>query len=285
MDTLLLAYHMAKKISTALAILCSILALLLCWIGFSVPDWLFYEDEYMLKKKFGLWTFCYQNRESPYIYNCKSWRNAPDQIPDFLRTTQVLITMACILSTFSVIVGVLSLFFRKGYAKILPLVAGLLCLLTLILVLIALSVFGSDHALYAQNLAGKKYNRRYGYWIYVLVIIFLLVSTFAYPFSFISNSSKNNESIFQQKPVQNNFQGPYPSLGVGGNQPVNRSMDFVDTNSIQMNQNNFSNKFNVPPLINNFKNNNQYTSGEATNSGFGGSVFPNTQKYSQNFYY
>ena len=121
---------MIKKISTAVAIVGSILALLLCWIGFSVPDWLFYEDEFKVKKKFGLWIFCIQSQQSPYVYNCKSWRNTSDQVPDFLRTTQVLITLACLFITLSVIVGILSLFLKKGYAKILPLVAGLFCLLT-----------------------------------------------------------------------------------------------------------------------------------------------------------
>lgn len=121
---------MIKKISSTVALVGSILALLLCWIGFSVPDWLFYEDEFRVKKKFGLWNLCIQNQQSPFIFNCKSWRNASDQIPDFLRTTQVLITLACVFVTISVIVGVLSLFLRTGFAKILPLVAGLFCLLT-----------------------------------------------------------------------------------------------------------------------------------------------------------
>lgn len=130
MDSLLLAYHMIKKISSALAIVSSILASLLCWIGFSVPDWLYYEDKFLIKKKFGLWTFCYQNRDSHFVYICKSWRHAPSELPDFLRTTQVLVTLACVFCTLSVIIGIFSLFFRQGYAKILPLIAGLLSLIT-----------------------------------------------------------------------------------------------------------------------------------------------------------
>lgn len=38
----------------------------------------------------------------------------------------------------------------------------------------------------------------------------------------------------------------YPPLGLAGNKPVNRSVDFVDNNNVQMKPNNF----NVPPLIN-----------------------------------
>ncbi|CAF1123120.1 unnamed protein product [Brachionus calyciflorus] len=186
--------HVVKRISIGLAIVFSVLSLCLSWIGFSVPDWLFYEDVNLVKKKFGLWTFCYQNRTSRYpVYKCDPWPSAQDQLPDFVRTTQVLMTLACVCLTFGVIVGILSVIFKNGYAKILPLLAGFLCLLTFMLIVIGISVFGSDYAAYAEKLAGRSYFRRWGYWIYLPVTFLLLFATFFYPISFWNSSSESNE--------------------------------------------------------------------------------------------
>lgn len=122
-------YYIATRTASSLAIVFSVLSLLFCWIGFSVPDWLIYEDENLVKKKFGLWVLCFQDSSSRYpVYTCQSWPQ--DQLPDFLRTTQVLITLGCIFCTFGVVTGITSLFLKNGYYKILPLVAGVFCLLT-----------------------------------------------------------------------------------------------------------------------------------------------------------
>lgn len=66
------------------------------------------------------------------------------------------------------------------------------------LVLIGIAVFGNDHSFYAERMAGgKSFNRRWGYWIYVPTILFLLFATFFYPLSFLGKSSlsDNNNNL------------------------------------------------------------------------------------------
>lgn len=57
-------------------------------------------------------------------------------------------------------------------------------MLKVLLIVFGVGVFGGDFAIYTENIAGKAYNRRWGYWIYIPAIISLFFSSFFYPFEF-----------------------------------------------------------------------------------------------------
>ena len=105
---------------------------------------------------------------------------------DFLKTTQVLITLGCILGTFSLGFG-LAAFFLHDRTKIsIQLAASLSALTSALFLTIGLAAFGGDFSSYAVNLGAVHYRRRWGYWMNVPAImllvpasVFLIINVFS----------------------------------------------------------------------------------------------------------
>jgi hypothetical protein len=122
----------ANRISFPLALLFVITSFALSLIAFAVPDFLGFTTVFGFQSKFGIWSVCtlslsyYSNG-----FSCTSWFNQPltYPLPNFVRTTQVMITIGVIFTTYSVVAGSVAVFFRTNMFKLLPLLAGVFALI------------------------------------------------------------------------------------------------------------------------------------------------------------
>jgi hypothetical protein len=57
MGFLMLFMHLSR-VSYQLAILTTLGAFILGWVGFSVPDWMSFSPKLNVENKFGLWSYC-----------------------------------------------------------------------------------------------------------------------------------------------------------------------------------------------------------------------------------
>jgi hypothetical protein len=63
-----------SKVSYPLALLATLSALILGWIGFAVPDWLSFTQVFTNENKFGLWSYCKHSISTDTSgYTCDSW--------------------------------------------------------------------------------------------------------------------------------------------------------------------------------------------------------------------
>lgn len=140
LDTVRARLRTLKRLSLVIGVLLVMIAMLFFWTGFSVPDWLELKmSQEAMEKKFGLWLACSIHVKGS-VLTCKYWATSNEFFPgkfafwvwkflkirinktikhvlDFLKTTQVLITLGCILGTFSLGFG-LAAFFLNDRTKI-----------------------------------------------------------------------------------------------------------------------------------------------------------------------
>jgi hypothetical protein len=144
---------------------------LLGWIGFGVPDWhAFQRYNGSTEEYYGLWAYC---QEPAPLYNsiCKRWPTAADELfngsrPDFVRTSDGLITVGMIFLSLGLIAAV--------FAAILPLLAylaGGLTLISFIFLVIGLPIFGKQSNNLSKLSGDVSYNKRYGFWLIVPTIV------------------------------------------------------------------------------------------------------------------
>lgn len=164
------------KILLAVGILFALIAFVLGWIGFGVPDW--HEFQYTndtSTQYYGLWAYC-QERNVFLNSVCRRWPTAAEQLyngstPNFIKTSQGLITTGMILLSLGLIAGVIS--------AILPLLAYLaaaLCLLAFIFLVIGLPIFGRQSNKLSDLQGDLRHSKRYGFWLMVPTIIFAFIA-------------------------------------------------------------------------------------------------------------
>jgi hypothetical protein len=76
--------------------------------------------------------------------------------------------------------------------RYLPVLSSICSLTAVIFLIIGLAVFGDDYSSYVSNVSGTSVTRRWGYWIFVPVIIFLFFAVFFFPFSYIYKNYISN---------------------------------------------------------------------------------------------
>ena len=59
-------------------------------------------------------------------------------------------------------------------------------------VIIGLAVFGGDYPNYVSNVSGTAVNRRWGYWLFVPISIFLPFAALFFPFNYIYTNYISN---------------------------------------------------------------------------------------------
>jgi hypothetical protein len=195
----------ANRISFPLALLLVITSFALSWIAFAVPDFLAFTTVFGFQSKFGLWNMCtlslsyYSNG-----FSCSSWFNQPltYPLPDFLKTTQVMITLGVVFTTYSMLVGLVAVFYRTNLFKLLPLLAGVCAFLAcnfpfcvflnktkhfkisskkVVFFLIGLSTFHGDYARYVQSVGGYDFYLRWAYHLLFFVLFLLFPAAFLFP--------------------------------------------------------------------------------------------------------
>ena len=150
------------------------------WISFGVADWhSFQRFNGSTKEFYGLWAYC---QEQTGLYNtvCKRWPTAEDQLfngsrPNFIRTSEGLITTGMILLSLGLITG----FFTMAL-PLLTFAASLLALLAFIFLVIGLPIFGRQSDDFSVSRGDAIYNKRYGFWLMVptIVLEFLAILCF-----------------------------------------------------------------------------------------------------------
>ncbi|CAF0888251.1 unnamed protein product [Adineta ricciae] len=159
------------KALLVLGILLSLIAFILGWIGFGVPDWhTFQRYSGSITEYYGLWAYC---QEQTPLYNtvCQRWSTAEAQVfngtrPNFISTAQGLITTGMILLSLGLATAIA--------AAILPLLAYLaaaLAIMAFIFLVIGLPIFGRQSNDYSNVRGDYYYNKRYGFWLMVPTII------------------------------------------------------------------------------------------------------------------
>ncbi|CAF3322294.1 unnamed protein product [Rotaria sp. Silwood2] len=168
-------------------IILSLVAFILGWIGFGVPDWHSFQlYTNSIVEFYGLWAYC-QEQVTTFGTVCNSWSTAENILfggsrPHFIRTSEGLITVGMILLSLGLAIAVL--------ATILPLIAylaGLFALISFIFLVIGLPIFGRESNNLSIAQGDVVYNKRYGFWLMVptivlefLSILFFLAAAFLY---------------------------------------------------------------------------------------------------------
>lgn len=136
-----------------------------------MPDWqAFQRYNNATQEYYGLWAYCQQST-STFNSICKHWSAAADQlfngtVPNFISTSEGLITTGMILLSLGLIAGVIS--------AILPLLsyaAGVITLLAFLFLVIGVPIFGEDSNSLAKLQGATSYNKRYGFWLMIPTII------------------------------------------------------------------------------------------------------------------
>lgn len=58
-------------------------------------------------------------------------------------------------------------------------------LFQVIFMLIGIATFAGDYHDYVSGIAGTYYTRRWGYWIFVPVLFFVIIAAFLFPYNFV----------------------------------------------------------------------------------------------------
>ncbi|CAF1614169.1 unnamed protein product [Adineta ricciae] len=159
------------KVSLILGILLSLIAFILGWISFGVPDWhTFNRYSGSITEYYGLWAYC-QEQTPSYNTACQRWPSAETQVfngtrPNFISTTQGLITTGMILLSLGLATAIA--------ATVLPLLAYLaaaLAITAFIFLVVGLPIFGRQSNDYSNSRGDYYYNKRYGFWLMVPTIV------------------------------------------------------------------------------------------------------------------
>ncbi|CAF1037163.1 unnamed protein product [Rotaria sordida] len=159
------------KICLITGIILLLVAFILGWIGFGVPDWQSFQlYTGSVVEYYGLWAYC-QEQTVTYGTVCNRWYRAETQLfngtrPTFISTSEGLITVGMILLSLGLVVAIL--------ATILPLlgyVASLMALISFVFLVIGLPIFGQDSNNLSRARGDVTYNKRYGFWLMVPTIV------------------------------------------------------------------------------------------------------------------
>lgn len=214
--------YFTSKISFPLALLLITVVVILAWVGFSVPDWLSYTSILSAQTKFGLWNICIQSYTFfSSGYSCKTWSSSGYALPgkpasssssssfvfvisstticfvfssqiDFIRSVQGFITVGCIFATFSLGIGIASIFLQRGIFRFFTIFASLCAFISFIFFVLGIAVFGGDYDDYVRSIAGSFFSRRWGYWIFYPTLFFALTAAFLFPFNFFYKNYLSN---------------------------------------------------------------------------------------------
>ncbi|CAF1396062.1 unnamed protein product [Adineta steineri] len=148
-----------------------LIAFILGWIGFGVPDWhAFHRYNYSSQEYFGLWSYC-QDQSPLFNTVCNRWSTAQNELfngskPSFVTTADGLITTGMIFLSLGLIAAIL--------AAILPLLAYLAAILTLtgfVFLIIGIPIFGAQSTNFSKSRGDAQYNKRYGFWLMIPTIV------------------------------------------------------------------------------------------------------------------
>lgn len=206
--------YFSSKVSFSLALLLTIITLICAWIGLIVPDWVVYTSIDGIEVKFGLWSQCKKVKNFNTQYACQAWES--ETSPDFLVTIQPLMALGCFFVTMAIFLAALGLFMNKGILKYLRLFAGISVFIAFLFLIVGVSVFVGDYESYILSIAGSDYSRRWGFWIYVPLLMFLLAASVMFPFNLLYKNFLTNR-IYNF--VHNNGKGP-SSLGLDMEMPI-----------------------------------------------------------------
>lgn len=146
-----------------------------------MPDWhAFQRYNGSTQEFYGLWAYC-QEQSPTYGTVCKRWPTAENQLfngsrPNFIRTSQGLITTGMILLSLGLFSGIVALLL-----PILNFAAALLAFLAFLFLVIGLPIFGEQSNDFSASRGDATYNKRYGFWLMVptIVLEFLSILCFA----------------------------------------------------------------------------------------------------------
>lgn len=146
------------------------------WIGFGVPDWQgFQRFNGSTKEFYGLWAYC-QDQTGNFGTVCKRWPTAEDQLfngsrPNFIRTSEGLITTGMILLSLGLFVAIMS-----AALPMLAYLAATMAFLAFIFLVIGLPIFGRESNNLSQTRGDATYSKRYGFWLMVPTIVLEFLS-------------------------------------------------------------------------------------------------------------
>ncbi|CAF3825688.1 unnamed protein product [Rotaria sp. Silwood1] len=159
------------KIALVLGILLSLVAFILGWIGFGVPDWQgFQRYNGSIAEFYGLWAYC-QAQSTSFGTVCNRWSTAEDALfngsrPNFIRTSEGLITVGMVFLSLGLAIAIV--------AAILPLiayVAAFFALISFIFLVIGLPIFGRQANALSAAQGNYTYGHLYGFWLIVPTIV------------------------------------------------------------------------------------------------------------------
>jgi hypothetical protein len=144
---------------------------LLGWIGFGVADWQQLQRYVGSDIEFyGLWAYC-QEQGSSYATVCQRWHTAADELfngtrPDFIRTSEGLITTGMIFLSLGLFVAILA-----ALLPYLAYLAALFAFIAFIFLIVGLPIFGRQSNDFSTNRGDVEFNKRYGFWLMVPTIV------------------------------------------------------------------------------------------------------------------
>ncbi|CAF0778873.1 unnamed protein product [Adineta ricciae] len=163
------------KIFLLAAIFLALVAFILGWIGFGVPQWqtLQRSNTSSVTEYYGLWAYC-QDQTTGTV--CRRWSDAADQLfngsrPSFISTSEGLVTTGMIMLSLGLVAGLFSL--------ILPLLcylAGILMFLGFLFIVIGVPIFGTQSNNLSSSRGDVSYGKRYGFGLMIATIVLSFVS-------------------------------------------------------------------------------------------------------------
>jgi len=214
------------KIVLVTGIFLALVAFVLGWIGFGVPDWQgFRHFNGSTQEYYGLWAYC-QDQSPLFNTVCQRWPTAEKILfngsrPQFVKSAEGLITTGMILLTFALIAAVVS--------ALLPLLAfgaAIVIILAMIFLIIGLAIFGREADNLSNNRGDAQHNHRYGFWLIVPTIVLSFVAGILWAaagalyqkFGF-GNIATRGIGFYGGN--RNQIRGPYPPLYTGGGMLAN----------------------------------------------------------------
>ncbi|CAF0813423.1 unnamed protein product [Adineta ricciae] len=163
------------KIFLLAAIFLALVAFILGWIGFGVPQWQWLQrsNTSSVTEYYGLWAYC-QDQTTGTV--CRHWSDAADQLfngsrPSFISTSEGLITTGMIMLSLGLVAGLFSL--------ILPLLcylAGILMFLAFLFIVIGVPIFGTKSNDLSSSRGDVSYGKRYGFGLMIATIVLSFIS-------------------------------------------------------------------------------------------------------------
>ncbi|UJR22819.1 hypothetical protein I4U23_025849 [Adineta vaga] len=210
------------KILLIAGIVLSLVAFILGWIGFSVPDWhTFKRFSGSITEYYGLWAYC-QEQTPLYDTVCQRWSTAESQVfngtrPNFISTSQGLITTGMILLSLGLLAAI-----AAALLPLLAFLAAVLALMAFIFLVIGLPIFGRQSNDYSNVRGDYYYNKRYGFWLMVptivlefLAALLFLAAALLYKKSGYGNlgSGVSSKAINMRNPIMGGQQMLGPAYG------------------------------------------------------------------------